>query len=371
MLRWMDGFEHYGSKTHMTEGVGGAAAWSEVDTQWTLSTTNPATGTYHVRLTAASNAGNQNLRRVWGVAKQVVGLGYRFSVSNLPAIDLTGAALVLADIRDASNVHHLAVVMGTDGSVIAVRGADLAAGAMGGTVLGRSDPCIAAAGYHHIEIKAKIDNTTGYIEVRINEVTVLNVTGVDTQSTANATAAQFSILQSGNAAQSSPGFGTFDVEDIYAWDDDNTDAENTVVDWVGDKGCYFRKPNADTATSGFTRSTGATNYSLIDEVPPSGGTDYLTDSTGTARTIVEVEDLPGNVSEVIAWMPVIYATKEDSGSVTLRGGVVVGTDESYGPDDSPSTSFAYLSPGPKTIDPSTGVAWDNATVPNLLIERTV
>jgi hypothetical protein len=54
MLRWMDGFEHYGlTETHMTEGVGGAAAWSEVDSGWTLQSANPATGTYHLRLRSA------------------------------------------------------------------------------------------------------------------------------------------------------------------------------------------------------------------------------------------------------------------------------------------------------------------------------
>lgn len=368
-LKWVDGFEQYGSKTHMLEGVGGAAAWSEVDTRWTLITTNPATQTYHMRLTEGSNVGQQNLRRVWGVSSQVVGLGYRFQVEDLPTVDLTGAALCMADIRDASNGHHIVIVMGTDGSVIAVRGADLAGGAMGGTVLGRSDPCIAAGGYHHFEVKAKIDNSVGYVEVRINEVTVLNITGVDTQNTANATAAQFSILQSGNAGQSGPGYTTYDVDDIYTWDDDDSDAENTVVDWIGDKGCYYLKPNADTAESDWILSTGATSYSLLDEVPPSG-TDYINDASGAARTVVQVEALPENISEVIAMMPVIYARKEESGTVNIRGGVVVSGDESYTPTNSPSTEYAYMEPGPKTIDPNTGVAWANDANPDLLIERT-
>lgn len=377
MLRWIDGFEHYGAIARMTEGVGGGAAWSQADVVtnggWALSTSSPATGSYHMRLTQSSAAAvtAKQLRRIFGVASQVVGFGYRFSVTSLPSGEGASdkSALILADFRDVSNVSHCTIVMGTDGSVFALRGAQFTSQSIVGTLLGRSDPCIAAGGYHHIEMKVKIDNTTGYIEVRVNEVTVLNLTGIDTQNTANASAAQVSVGQSGNVLADPAGFGTFDLDDPFAWDDDASDAENTVVDWVGDKGCYYLKPNADTATSGWTRSAGSTNYTLIDEVPP-GGIDYLTDATGSAKTIVQVEALPGNVSEVIAFMPVIYARKEDSGSVTLRGGVAIGADESYGPDDSPSTAYAYLRPGPKTIDPDTGVAWANTANPDLIIERT-
>jgi len=52
MLRWFDGFEHYGVKARMLEGVGGAAAWSQVSGNWALSTADPATGSYHMRMTA-------------------------------------------------------------------------------------------------------------------------------------------------------------------------------------------------------------------------------------------------------------------------------------------------------------------------------
>jgi hypothetical protein len=69
-------------------------------------------------------------------------------------------------------------------------------------------------------------------------------------------------------------------------------------------------------------------------------------------------------------MPIIYARKEESGAVTMRGGLVVAGDETYGPDDNPDTAYAYLRPGPKTIDPDTGVAWANDAAPQLLIERT-
>lgn len=361
MLRWYDGFEHYGTLARMTEGVGGGAAWSEITGTWALVTTNPATQSYHLRLTDDSN-GKKIIRRIFGLSKEVVGTAYRFAVASLPATDgsHTEERLILCELRDVANVAQCAVALGTDGSVFAYRGA---------TVLGRSDPCVAAGGYHHFEVKAKIANTGGYIEVRINEITVLNLTSIDTQATANAEASQFIVGTLGTVLSGSTGFGTMDVDDALAWDDDDTDAENTVVDFVGDKGCYYLPPNGDTATSEFDVNGSATSYGAIDEVPPSG-TDYLDTGLTAARTIVQVAALPGNVAEVIAFMPVIYARKEESGSVTMRGGIVVGSDESYGPDDSPSTEYAYLRPGPKTINPDTGVAWANTANPDLLIERT-
>lgn len=371
-LRWFDGFEQYGALARATEGVGGGAAWSEIDAisagqGWELLTANPATQTYHLRLTDGGN-GVKQARRIFGVASQVVGIGYRFQVEDLPSNE-SDSGLVLADFRDVSNAAHCMIVMGTDGSVLALRGGNMNNTALGGTVLGRSDPCIAAGGYHHIEIKVKIDNSVGYIEVRINEVTVLNLTGIDTQNTANATAAQISIGMNGSVLSGPAGFGLFDVDDVFAWDTDSSDAENTVVDWVGDKGCYFLRPNADTADADWAKSTGTVGYSLIDEVPPVN-TDYIVDTTGAARSIFGVQSLPGNVAEVIAFMHVIYGRKEESGTVTVHGGIVVGSEESVGPDDSPSTAYAYLRPAPKTIDPDTGVAWANDAEPELLIERT-
>lgn len=365
MLRWMDGFEHYGtSEAHMLEGVGGAAAWSEVHSSWALSTSNPATGSYAMRCTSATiNA--QKMRRPLGQSEQVSGFGYRFSMSDLPdteedQVDTSGGIYMsLIEFRDVGNSEQIRVNLGTEGSVRALRG---------NTALGRSDPCVAAGGYHHFEAKAKIDNSTGYVEVRVNEVTVLNLTGIDTQNTANAETSQcrlgmYPVLTNHVST-------TMDLDDFFAWDDDNSDAENTVVDFVGDKGCYYLPVNSDTAEADWAKSTGVTGYELLDELDPIDS-DYIADSTGAARSIFGVAALPGNVAEVIAMMPVIRARKEESGSVTLRGGVVVGSSESYTPDNSPSTQFAYMTPGPKTIDPDTGVAWANDADPSLLIERTV
>lgn len=356
MLRWMDGFEHYGvTETYMLEGVGGAAAWSAV-TGCSLSTANPATGTHHMRMTAAINNA-QRMRRALGQSKQVSGLGYRFSVTDLPSQEDT-THLTLVGFRDVSNNEQCAVWLGTEGSVHAV----------GAGLDHRSDPCVAAGGFHHLEAKAKIHGTTGYLEIRVNEVTVLNITGADTQATANAETSQFEFGMF--PVVTSTVSTTQDTDDIFAWDDDATDAENTVVDFVGDKGCYYLPTTADTAEADWTLSSGASGYSLLDELDPIDS-DYIGDSTGAARSIFQVAALPGNVAEVIAMQPVGRLRKEESGSVTIRMGVVVDGNESYTADFSPSTTFAYGTPTPKTIDPDTGVAWASDANPDLLIERTV
>jgi hypothetical protein len=364
----------------MTEGIGGGAAWSQVDVDasdsrggWVLSTASAATGSSHLRLNEGTLADAKVIRRIWGAAKQIVGFAYRFAVDDLPGAEGTTrahGALVLADIRDVANQPHFVLILGTDGSIIARRGFDTENTTSTGTLLGRSDPCVARGGYHHIEVKTKIDNTTGYVEVRINEVTVLNLTGIDTQGTAEAAAAQVVVGKADTAAGVAlAGFGTFDMDDAFAWDNDATDAENTVVDFVGDKGAYWLPPTSDTAESDHTITGSVTAYGAIDETPPSG-TDYLSDDTGAARTVVGLTALPANVAEVIAFMPLIYARKEESGSVLYRTGLVVGSDESYGPEDNPNTDYAYLRPGPKTIDPDTGVPWTSSAAPKLLIERT-
>jgi hypothetical protein len=275
MLRWVDGFEHYGTVAHMLEGIGGGAAWSEISAPWSLSTASPATGTHHLRLTEDSGAFELPIRRALGQSKQVSGFGYRFQVDALPALeDNAGPYLQLLDFRDVTNTEQFRIQLGTEGSVHAV---------IGTTSLGRSDPVVAPGGYHHFEAKSKIANSGGYVEVRVNEVTVLNLTGIDTQSTANAETSQFRIKQTGTGVSPTLHFNTFDVDDAFAWDDDASDLENTVVDFVGDKGAYWLPPVSDTATSEFDITPSAPAYGVLDEVPPSG-TDYLSNTDGTARS---------------------------------------------------------------------------------------
>ena len=363
MLRWMDGFEHYGALAHALEGVGGAAAWSQIDEAWTLSTANPATGTHHLRLTSNVGFGFSDLiRRPVGQSKQVTGMGYRFAVTDLPVAEEdsmnSGVYLSLLQWHDVANAQQIRVNLGTEGSVRAL---------IGNTEIDRSDPCVAAGGYHHFEGKAKIDNTTGYCEIRINEVTVLNLTGIDTQATANAECSQFRVMSSQQLADHVE--LTMDLDDAFVWDDDASDPENTIIDFVGDKGCYYLPVDADTTEADWLLSAGVTGYELLDETTVNTG-DYIYDNTGVARSLFGVAALPANVAEVLAMQPVLYARKEESGTVTLRGGVHVNGQESYTPDNSPSTEYAYMTPGPKTIDPDTGAAWATNADPQLLIERT-
>jgi hypothetical protein len=312
-------------------------------------------------------------RRVFGTASQVFGVAHRFAFSSLPVRE-SGAAnsvVVLADIRDVANVSHLALIAGTDGSIVAYRGIDMGADALSGEVIGRSDPCFAPGGYHHLEAMGKIANAGGFLEVRVNEQTVLNLTGIDTQVTANAAAAQWAFGRTGgNNTLNSPynAAATIDFDDPFCWNDNANDPTNTVVNWVGDKGAYWLPAASDTATSELSVFNSATAYGAINDVPPSG-TSYLHTALAEARTIVGLSAMPGNIAEVIALMPLLYARKEESGSVLYRGGLISGAAETYGPEDNPSTEYAYLRPGPKTIDPATGAPWANSAAPKLLIER--
>lgn len=362
-LGWMDGFETFGLlEAEMLKGVGGAAAWAEVQNTWSLQSANPATGTYHIRLGDTSSPPSR-LRRVLRASSAVVGVGYRFNVADLPDTEgsSSGERLFMCDWTDVSNGAQCQIGMGTDGSVVSYRGS---------TTLGRSAPCFSAGGYHHFERKSLIANSNGTDEVRINEVTVLNLTGQDTQQTANAHGAQVRLGLYGSVLDGSVGFSTMDIDDFFTWDNDASDPENTIVDFVGDKGVYYLPTDADTGENDWVLTGAATAHAALSEVPADTA-DYLGDSTGLARAVVGVAPLPANVSEVLAFQPVIYATKTESGSVSLLGGLVVGSSETYTPTDSPSTAFAYMTPGPKTIDPSTGVPWTNDANPDLLIQRMV
>src|SRR3546814_17566377 len=79
--------------------------------------------------------------------------------------------------------------MSTTGVVRAYRGADYL-----GTLLGQgSSPAIVANAWQHVEAKVVISDTVGTVEVRVEGVTVLDLSGLDTLNSADATVAQVAL----------------------------------------------------------------------------------------------------------------------------------------------------------------------------------
>lgn len=358
--RWCDGLGRYGgNEAHMLNGSSGQA-WAQVDGGFTLSNTNPRTGTWHLRMASDNNSGR--CRRVFGEPLTEVFVGLAIYCHELPTVEshgTTGGGLdgtEICSFRDQANAVQCRLLLGTDGAIEARRGT---------TVLGRSLPIIGAGAYQHIEIYAKASATVGAIEVRVDEVTRLNLTGINTISSANV---EFSQIAFGAELHDHGVCPQIDWADFFVND---TAADDSGCDtWVGDCKSGVLMVNADTAQADFTKSTGTVGYSLLNETPANDA-DYIETTSSTAESDFGLADGPASLSEILTVRPFVRAMKDDAGTCTIAPNMK--SDGTKGTVDSQpvTTAFAYYDSN-VPVDPDTGVPWtpSGLNAAQHVVERT-
>lgn len=232
----------------------------------------------------------------------------------------------------------------------------------GGTLIGETDvPVLVANAFNHIEFKTLCDPAAGTIEVRINGVPVLSETGLDT----------------GTALQL--GLGTTDdwtntasrvdfIKDLVQWDGDG--AHNT--DFLGSVSVLGMTTASDVSL-GWTPSTGATGWNLLNLSPPNDGVDYLTAPyPPPAPSTFTLTDLPMNVTSVRGMIAQTRARKVDGGDGNLQSSLVSAGSTVDGSDRPITSAFTYYE-DVFEVDPHTAAPWTPAAADaaELKINRTV
>lgn len=343
-LLWQEGFDQFG----LDESVMLQGPFAEVSGQFALSNVNPRTGTTCIRI---SSSGVSVLRRTLGVARQTIGAGLASRPETLP---VNNDDLWLVSFRNNANSGILTLEVSTTGQIRAKLGS------VTGTVLGSSAQNVIQAGtYQHIEARVFSDASAGTCEVRVNGVTVLNLSGLS--------------LSGDAIAQLSYGrtFGlTIEArwDDLFAWD--TTGTENNT--FLGDRRVLTRLCNADGAIQQWTRSTGTSTFPLLDETPPDGDTTYVETVQVGDQFGLFFQDLPSDVVAVAAVSVVSYVRKLDAGPASYRTAVQSGTAEDQGVDHAVNVTYSYFE-DIFELDPATASAWTPSSVDaiEVITERTV
>ena len=119
--------------------------------------------------------------------------------------------------------------------------------------------------WYYFEIKVFTHPTAGTVEVRVNGVTLVSLSGINTQ----------------------PGFHNYhNTVGVYIYRiggfDDYYICDSTGLlmnDFQGACRVIGLLPNADTGTEQWTPSTGTAHYACVDENPPNAASDYVSSST--------------------------------------------------------------------------------------------
>lgn len=319
-LIWMDGFDHYGTVVANIDPSYTRSACS-------LSNSAPRTGTTNL---VVANSGT--VRRNMAANATIIGAAVGFNISELgtdigPLVFYDGATIQVGLYVNAS------------GGITVYRTSTA-------SVLGSSAPGLVSVGpWYHLEVRLVVDNAAGSVEVRLNGSTVVSLTGVDTQGTANAYVSGVGFATFGVA--------TLNIDDFVLWD--TTAGE--ITDFIGQARVGLVMPDGDTGTNTMVPSTGATSFGVIDEIPPNGDTDYLAAATSGLEANCTLTAPPVDVGDVLGVQAFAVVRKTDAGACSYA----VGVNGALGAAVAVDTSYVIVN-GVRELNPTGSVVWNAASI---------
>jgi len=208
--------------------------------------------------------------------------------------------------------------------------------------------------WQHIEVKAYIHDTAGTIEVRVDEVVVLNLTSQDTRHTAGDD--YIGAIEFTSAISSSGETG---------WDDivimDTTGSYNN--DFIGDCRIHSVLPDANGSTNNFTPLSGS-NWEMVDDKVDDDAS-YVYSTTSGHQDLYSFGTAGLTSDHTIAAVCVSNLTrKDDIGSRTvasvIRSSATNGTGGNVSLDNLYQSVFAAFD-----LDPGTASVWNGTSVDSI------
>jgi hypothetical protein len=320
-LLFVDGFDHYQTADMLRKWSGSNMSFQ------TISTTLGRRGG-GCMLYAYNTFKNLNSNYSTLIA------GFGFYLSGFPSSD---TSFVFA----FSNGLSASVWMGVSsaGELIVYRQSN--------TVLGKTKPNVVQQGaWAYIEMKAVGGTSTGAVEVRVNGVTELTLTNVNTGTTTFASIG-FGI----NAYFGFNNASGLRIDDVYVCDTSGA----TNNDFLGDCRVDAYYPTSEGTTQSWTPTPSGTHYTTVDEVPVST-TDYVESVTANAVELFGFNDLVNTPLSIFGVQVNSCARKTDAGARSINNTARVAGANYYGPDLTLSDTTNYRMSVFGT-NPATSAAW--------------
>lgn len=366
-ILFMDNFEFYGDKAELLKGTAWVDNYSGVSNSVAGIQDDPAgTGKKVLRVGEAGSDSDSSFRLAVPVPGNKIGVAFRWYLDAMPSTSYHGAIIAW---KTSGNSHKYGLRVTPTGQLVFFRSNDAGIGtaialtseADACVTLATSAPLVMSANaWKHIE--AVIDTTTGVYEVRVEGVQVIS--GTDgSPAIGDIGIVGFYATWDVTAA----GEPRCYVKDVVIWDDNGTANNN----FVGPVTVYSLVVNGD-VSSGWTRSSGTTDYARLDENTPDD-TDYIqAGDPPPAASIMNFANLPADVVAVRALQTVVRAKKTDGGDAKLQVGLISNGDTDTGADGAVNTSFRYHW-DVSEFDPDTAAAWTPTAVnaATIQLNRTI
>jgi len=225
----------------------------------------------------------------------IMGIGYKTGSAG------NSSSQYISLFGDSYATRHLTIC------VNALRRIEVRRGTTTGTLLATGPTDLGDNIWHYIEVRARINDTTGICQVRLDGQTSneIDFSG-DTKN--GGTNTSIDALYFSLYAGSSGGIGT-SLSDLYVCD--TAGAINNT--WLGDVAVRVLTPNGNGTYSQLTNSAGtqANNYTYIDELP-SSGTDYVGSATPGLVDTYTMTDVPAGIATVYGMQVNAFMKKSDA-----------------------------------------------------------
>ncbi|MFX4263132.1 hypothetical protein ACOBQJ_13170 [Pelotomaculum propionicicum] len=195
--------------------------------------------------------------------------------------------------------------------------------------------------WEHVQIKVFINDSTGTVEVKINSVSVISLTGQDTQNGLTGVITKAGLYCNTDCA----------FYDDY-WIDD--------ADFLGDCIIETKFPNGAGDTTEWTPSTGS-NYACVDEVNQNGDTDYVSSGTAGQVDTYAFADLLTSAGSVKGVQANVWARKDDGGTRQIALVARPVSTDRVGASKDMALTYAYYRET-FALNPETGAPWTIAEV---------
>jgi hypothetical protein len=306
---------------------------------WTGSQVTSNTGRVAGRALTSTWGGSASLTSGSFGNKATVGVGFAHRRTALPATPFTMFAL----FDSTGAVEQCSLQINANGSLSVSRGNQAA-------ILGTSvaTGLIVAGAWRYIEIMSTIDDVVGSMEVRVDNQTVLMVTGVDTKQGSNAWADRVRVYVSGNNSDL--------YDDMYFLDTDGS-TNNALV---GDSRIEPHRPTGDAAVT-WTPSAGLTNFGVVDDVVIDT-TDFIFSDVAGAIDKFDLADLATPPAAIYGVELITSYAKADAGPRTMRGFIESGGTVANGAIVAPLLNTHMIAFQRWDTDPHTSGPWTPAAI---------
>jgi hypothetical protein len=304
-----------------------------------ITSSNPRSGIYAVAIGATAQS--IAYKGIPAVSEGFARIGFRKTSNPVGSVDTfqwASGSIVLGYIRLASTGQFELIVGAPNSNVVAT-----------GTALPDATHML-------LEVRIKIHDTTGVIELKADGIVNATFTG-DTKPGAATT---FDTLQYRNSASSISGAQIDDLafNDTAGGADDGYCGDGKITGYVA---------NAAGDVTQLTPSAGS-NYQCVDEVPPNGDTDYVSSATPGQYDLYNIADYTPTAGSTIRRVWVESRSREESAAAdTIQLGVKSGGTEYWGTARAVTTTYDQYVGNDLKVDPFDSVAWTEADIDGLQI----